>query len=215
MLTQIAGPNQSPEEFCKKKFSLQFYFIISNEGESCSTCRLLVVVAWGGWVKNDIWKFETKKSWHQVNFVYTFLRTQVQRHPTPPALLIANWLYLFLSPHTTFSSCVPSLLMCFPVAFCFHTGTVSYLTQACFPSCWSNCHVVCQVLEYTVFSSCCSVLSACVLHCAFSPRVSCSKSLAPDLLHISPKPSAPPDFASSSSPVLSLDLAVFCCFGSP
>lgn len=88
--------------------------------------------------------------------MYTFLRTQVQRHPTPPALPIANWPYFVLSPRTTFSSCVPSPLMCFPVAFCFHTGTVSYLTQACFPSCWSNCHVLCQVLEYIVFSSCCS-----------------------------------------------------------
>lgn len=143
------------------------------------------------------------------------MRTQVQRHPPLPALPIANCLYLFLSPHTTFSSCVPSPLMCFPVAFCFHRGTVSYLTQACFPSCWSNCHVVCQVLEYIVFSSCYSVLSACVLHCDFSPHASCSRSVAPAFLHISPKPSAPPDFALSSSPGLFLDLALFCCFGSP
>ena len=92
--------------------------------------------------------------------------------------------------------------MCFPVAFCFHTGSVSDLTQACFPSCWPNCHVVCQGLEYIVFSSCCSVLSACVLHCDYSPDASCSRSLAPAFLHISPKPSVPPDFSSSSSPGL-------------
>lgn len=54
-LTQMSGPKQSPEEFCKKKFSLRFYFCKGvliperprvSKGESCSVCRLLLVEAW-------------------------------------------------------------------------------------------------------------------------------------------------------------------------
>lgn len=80
------------------------------------------------------------------------------RKISPSPLPIASCLSLFLHLPGHFPL-VPSPVMGFPMAMCFHTGfSIVSHRGYCFPSWQSDCHVVCQVLEYIIFSK------AAVLH---------------------------------------------------
>lgn len=147
--------------------------------------------------QNGVQNFETKK---KVGFESIFEDPNRKVSPSPLPIACCLSLFLYLTGHFPL---VPSPVMGFPVAMCFDTGfSIATHRGYCFLSWQSDCHVVCQVLKYIIFSK------AAALHSVTLWFLSCSSSLAP-LLHSFPKLSAFPDPSSSpSSPGPSFGLAV-------
>lgn len=126
------------------------------------------------------------------------------RKISPFPLPIAGCLSLFL--HLTWHfPLVPSPVMGFPMAMCFHTGSsiVSHRGYY-FPSWQSDCHVVCQVLEYIIFSKA-AVLHS-VLRCHFSPVP------APWLLFFTASPSSLHSQVLPHHPPFLVSLLAWHCF---
>lgn len=202
----MSGPKQSPGEFCKKEFSLQFYFCKGvliperprvSKGECCSVCRLLLVVAWAGGLRMPFRNL--KQTLALSRFCVSIFEATNTNAPTlqlfpQPTGFISSYR---LSP--PFPVSPPAALCPCPLLFPHRHRITSR------PGLFSMLLVQLPRLPAPgahVFSGCCSLLSACVLRCGFSPNASCARSLAPALLHVSLKPSAPPRSSSSSPPGL-------------
>lgn len=154
--TRMSGPRQSPEEFCKKGLPHQFNFSkhmltaetsSAQKHRSCSTRRLFAGGSFSRWVRMVFRNLKTKK---KLGFESIFEDPNRKVSPSPLPIACCLSLFLYLTGHFPV---VPSPVMGFPVAMCFDTGfSIVSHRGYCFLSWQSDCHVVCQVLKYIIFS---------------------------------------------------------------
>lgn len=152
--------------------------------------------------QNGVKNFETKK---KVGFESIFEDPNRKVSPSPLPIACCLSLFLYLTGHFPL---VPSPVMGFPVAMCFDTGfSIVSHRGYCFLSWQSDCHDVCQVLKYIIFSKAAALHS--VLRCDFSPVP------APWLLFFTVSLSSLHSQILPHHPHLLVPLLAwqFCCFG--